>query len=93
MEDEHVHIIINLLGKSLAGKITPGEQKDLDKLIREYSLEELVADLGDERYVMQHLRKYTKYDVKDGFQDFLNVVGETLPEKKTKIKWIYLSFS
>ena len=89
MKDEHVHIIINLLSKSLAGKITPGEQKDLDKLIREYSLEDLVADLGDERYMMQHLRKYSKYDVRDGFQDFLNVVGETLPEKKTKIRWIY----
>lgn len=87
MKDEHIHIVIDLLSKSLAGKITPEERGVLNELIREYSLEELVTDLEDEQYVMQHLRKYMQYDVKDGFQDFLNAIGETLPLKKAKIGW------
>lgn len=87
MKGEHVHIIIDLLSKSLAGKVTPEERGVLNELIREYSLEELVTDLENEQYVMQHLRKYARYDVKEGFQDFLNAIGETLPTKKAKIGW------
>lgn len=88
MKDEKIDIIIGLLRKSWLGTLTSAEKKELSALLSQNSFEQLKCDLENDAYVLEHFKKYSKYNAEVDFKSFLKVVREPRQiKRKIQQEW------